>query len=195
MCSTKLLDADGSQAWSWDWQTFAKPTARVIPSATRIQIQQVPCSSFMFYRVCQWILNLLAWMCEHILHAYQHTNTYHYITHSTWLYINCLHDFPWLCTTVLQGLWITWHGHMVKAGWAVNLIFAGKKMEDLCPTSHNLDVPFAGNHSWLHQPGDEDESMSTESIRLSLQYNYVYILSSIFHLYRYKYTYILYMQI
>merc|ERR1711862_803628 len=33
------------------------------------------------------------------------------------------------------------HGH-AKAHIVAIDIFSGKKMEDLCPTSHNLDIPF-----------------------------------------------------
>merc|ERR1711924_370578 len=50
------------------------------------------------------------------------------------------------------------HGH-AKAHIVAIDIFTGKKMEDLCPTSHNLDVPFVKKTEYqvLSADGDSGE--------------------------------------
>merc|ERR1712039_565794 len=47
------------------------------------------------------------------------------------------------------------HGH-AKAHIVAIDIFAGKKYEDLCPTSHNLDVPFVKKTEYQLLSADED---------------------------------------
>jgi len=57
------------------------------------------------------------------------------------------------------------HGH-AKAHIVALDIFTGKKLEDLCPTSHNLDVPFVKRTEYqlLTADGDTGEvSLLTES--------------------------------
>jgi len=46
------------------------------------------------------------------------------------------------------------HGH-AKAHIVATDIFNGKKMEDLCPASHNLDVPFVKKTEYLCLTADE----------------------------------------
>merc|ERR1712241_1462613 len=48
------------------------------------------------------------------------------------------------------------HGH-AKAHIVALDIFTGKKYEDLCPTSHNLDVPFVKRTEYLVLSVDEGE--------------------------------------
>jgi len=50
------------------------------------------------------------------------------------------------------------HGH-AKAHIVAIDIFTGKKMEDLCPTSHNLEVPFVKRSEYqiLNADGDSGE--------------------------------------
>merc|ERR1712063_167146 len=48
------------------------------------------------------------------------------------------------------------HGH-AKAHIVAIDIFSGKKYEDLCPTSHNLDVPFVNKTEYQVLNADEDE--------------------------------------
>merc|ERR1711941_9746 len=47
------------------------------------------------------------------------------------------------------------HGH-AKAHIVAIDIFTGKKMEDLCPTSHNLDVPFVKKTEYQVLSADAD---------------------------------------
>merc|ERR1719237_353868 len=47
------------------------------------------------------------------------------------------------------------HGH-AKAHIVALDIFTGKKLEDLCPTSHNLDVPFVNKTEYQVLSADED---------------------------------------
>lgn len=47
------------------------------------------------------------------------------------------------------------HGH-AKAHIVAIDIFTGKKMEDLCPTSHNLDVPFVKKTEYQLLTADAD---------------------------------------
>mmetsp|Transcript_34161 Transcript_34161/g.79246 ORF Transcript_34161/g.79246 Transcript_34161/m.79246 type:complete len:171 (+) Transcript_34161:83-595(+) len=47
------------------------------------------------------------------------------------------------------------HGH-AKAHIVAIDIFTGKKMEDLCPTSHNLDVPFVKKTEYQVLTADAD---------------------------------------
>mmetsp|Transcript_22166 Transcript_22166/g.36517 ORF Transcript_22166/g.36517 Transcript_22166/m.36517 type:complete len:169 (-) Transcript_22166:58-564(-) len=47
------------------------------------------------------------------------------------------------------------HGH-AKAHIVAIDIFTGKKMEDLCPTSHNLEVPFVKRTEWQVCAADPD---------------------------------------
>merc|ERR1712060_19203 len=47
------------------------------------------------------------------------------------------------------------HGH-AKAHIVALDIFTGKKMEDLCPTSHNLDVPFVKRTEFQVLSADPD---------------------------------------
>eukprot|EP00405_Crypthecodinium_cohnii_P003030 CAMPEP_0194764530 /NCGR_PEP_ID=MMETSP0323_2-20130528/23348_1 /TAXON_ID=2866 ORGANISM="Crypthecodinium cohnii, Strain Seligo" /NCGR_SAMPLE_ID=MMETSP0323_2 /ASSEMBLY_ACC=CAM_ASM_000346 /LENGTH=167 /DNA_ID=CAMNT_0039691979 /DNA_START=86 /DNA_END=589 /DNA_ORIENTATION=+ len=47
------------------------------------------------------------------------------------------------------------HGH-AKAHIVALDIFTGKKYEDLCPTSHNLDVPFVKRTEYQVLSADED---------------------------------------
>merc|ERR1712063_92636 len=47
------------------------------------------------------------------------------------------------------------HGH-AKAHIVAIDIFTGKKMEDLCPTSHNLDVPFVKKTEYQVLSADPD---------------------------------------
>merc|ERR1712170_63883 len=47
------------------------------------------------------------------------------------------------------------HGH-AKAHIVAIDIFNGKKMEDLCPTSHNLEVPFVKKTEFQCLMADED---------------------------------------
>merc|ERR1711988_2003978 len=47
------------------------------------------------------------------------------------------------------------HGH-AKAHIVAIDIFTGKKLEDLCPTSHNLDVPFVKKTEYQVLTADED---------------------------------------
>merc|ERR1711972_586422 len=47
------------------------------------------------------------------------------------------------------------HGH-AKAHIVALDIFTGKKLEDLCPTSHNLDVPFVKKVEYQVLTADED---------------------------------------
>merc|ERR1712050_739570 len=53
------------------------------------------------------------------------------------------------------------HGH-AKAHIVAIDIFTGKKMEDLCPTSHNLDVPFVKKTEYqlLTETGDTKEDLN-----------------------------------
>merc|ERR1712186_159338 len=57
------------------------------------------------------------------------------------------------------------HGH-AKAHIVALDIFTGKKMEDLCPTSHNLDVPFVKRTEFQVLSADPDSgevSLLTEA--------------------------------
>merc|ERR1711972_620318 len=57
------------------------------------------------------------------------------------------------------------HGH-AKAHIVAIDIFTGKKMEDLCPTSHNLEVPFVKKTEYQLLTADYDSgevSLLTES--------------------------------
>jgi len=57
------------------------------------------------------------------------------------------------------------HGH-AKAHIVAIDIFSGKKMEDLCPTSHNLDIPFVKKIEYQVLSADKDSgevSLLTES--------------------------------
>merc|ERR1711862_662230 len=47
------------------------------------------------------------------------------------------------------------HGH-AKAHIVAIDIFSGKKMEDLCPTSHNLEVPFVKKVEYQCMSADKD---------------------------------------
>merc|ERR1719437_349640 len=47
------------------------------------------------------------------------------------------------------------HGH-AKAHIVAIDIFTGKKMEDLCPTSHNLDIPFVKKIEYQVLTADPD---------------------------------------
>merc|ERR1712176_395217 len=47
------------------------------------------------------------------------------------------------------------HGH-AKAHIVAIDIFTGKKLEDLCPTSHNLDVPFVKKTEYQVLTADDD---------------------------------------
>merc|ERR1711877_84081 len=47
------------------------------------------------------------------------------------------------------------HGH-AKAHIVALDIFTGKKLEDLCPTSHNMEVPFVKNTEYQILSADED---------------------------------------
>merc|ERR1711874_464079 len=47
------------------------------------------------------------------------------------------------------------HGH-AKAHIVAIDIFTGKKLEDLCPSSHNLDVPFVVKTEYQVLTADED---------------------------------------
>merc|ERR1711915_375437 len=47
------------------------------------------------------------------------------------------------------------HGH-AKAHIVATDIFTGKKMEDLCPSSHNLDVPFVKRTEYQVLTADND---------------------------------------
>eukprot|EP00913_Durusdinium_trenchii_P009964 g9351.t1 len=47
------------------------------------------------------------------------------------------------------------HGH-AKAHIVAIDIFTGKKMEDLCPTSHNLDVPVVKRTEYMCASADAD---------------------------------------
>merc|ERR1712157_619154 len=51
------------------------------------------------------------------------------------------------------------HGH-AKAHIVAIDIFSGKKYEDLCPTSHNLEVPFVKKIEYQVLTADEDGSVS-----------------------------------
>merc|ERR1712232_809827 len=57
------------------------------------------------------------------------------------------------------------HGH-AKAHIVAIDIFTGKKMEDLCPTSHNMEIPFVKHTEYQLLSADEDTgevSLLTES--------------------------------
>eukprot|EP00438_Fugacium_kawagutii_P006486 Skav231970 [mRNA] locus=scaffold2806:321634:324816:+ [translate_table: standard] len=58
------------------------------------------------------------------------------------------------------------HGH-AKAHIVAIDIFTGKKMEDLCPTSHNLDVPFVKRTEWQVCAADPDSGRKTLTCLLS----------------------------
>merc|ERR1739838_1046387 len=47
------------------------------------------------------------------------------------------------------------HGH-AKAHIVAIDIFSGKKMEDLCPTSHNMEIPFVKHTEYQLLSADED---------------------------------------
>merc|ERR1711879_616211 len=47
------------------------------------------------------------------------------------------------------------HGH-AKAHFVAIDIFTGKKLEDLCPTSHNLEVPFVKRTEFVLISADEN---------------------------------------
>jgi len=73
------------------------------------------------------------------------------------------HDFP--CKVVDYSTSKTGkHGH-AKAHIVGIDIFTGKKVEDICPASHNMDIPFVKKHTYtvMDVPGDGTISLLTEA--------------------------------
>eukprot|EP00931_Biecheleriopsis_adriatica_P104973 TRINITY_DN7957_c0_g2_i1.p1 TRINITY_DN7957_c0_g2~~TRINITY_DN7957_c0_g2_i1.p1 ORF type:complete len:168 (+),score=54.88 TRINITY_DN7957_c0_g2_i1:81-584(+) len=66
----------------------------------------------------------------------------------------CIKGFPCKCVEVSTSK-TGKHGH-AKAHIVAIDIFTGKKMEDLCPTSHNLEVPFVKKTEYQVLSADAD---------------------------------------